>query len=190
MIDGQTKRTLQPISHILNGKTFIITGANSGVGKETTRELYKHGARVIMACRNEQETKRVIEEFTSSYPKSSGELVFKHLDLTSLASVKEFADQIKKEEPQLHALINNAAIFGAPLNVTKDGFEVNMQVNHLAPALLSILLLPKLQSLTNNDGPTKKIIMVSSTLFKLGKLNYQLLDKMLVSIHFTSVNAI
>ena len=178
---SMVQQEINEFSNRLIGKTIIVTGANTGIGKETARELFKHGARVIMACRNEQETLKLIEEFTKLYSQStSGQLVYKHLDLTSFESIKIFADQIKQEETQVHTLINNAAIFGAPFDMTSDGYEVNMQVNHLAPVLLTILLLPKLQMAKSNDSITNKVINVSSTLYRGGKVDYQLLDKMSV----------
>lgn len=162
----------------LKGKTAIITGANSGIGKETTRELYKHGARVIMACRNKDETQKIIDEFQNLYPQSNGELLFRRLDLTSFASIKQFVNQVNLEEEQVHMLVNNAAIFGGPIEATSDGFELNVQVNHLSPALLTILLLPKLQESTNNESVSNKVIMVTSTLYKGGKIEEELLKKM------------
>lgn len=167
----------QITDNYLKGKTVIITGANSGIGKSTTSELFKLGARVIMACRNKDETQKVIDEFRTLYPQSSGELLFRHLDLSSFASIKEFANQINKEQEQVHILINNAAIFGAPIDTTVDGFEVNVQVNHLSPALLTILLLPKLQENSNSESVSNKVIMVSSTLYKSGKIEEELLSK-------------
>ncbi|XP_017487210.1 PREDICTED: retinol dehydrogenase 14-like [Rhagoletis zephyria] len=161
----------------LKGKTIILTGANSGIGKETTRELYRHGARVIMACRNEDETQKVIDNFKSLYPQSNGELLFRRLDLTSFASVKEFVNQITREEKQVHMLINNAAVFAAPIEATSDGFELNVQVNHLSPALLTFLLLPKLQESNSSQSVSNKVIMVSSSLYKYGKIDEELLKK-------------
>lgn len=169
-IDGLSKR--------LKGKTYIITGANCGIGKETTKELYKHGARIIMACRNKEETEKIIDQFKFLYPLSSGQLVYKHLDLTSFGSIKQFANEINQEEKQVQTLINNAAIFGAPIDATSDGFEVNMQVNHLAPALLTLLLLPKLQDSTKSDSMASRVIMVTSTLYKSGKIEDELLRQM------------
>lgn len=165
-------------SNVAN-KTVIITGSNCGIGKETARELYINGSRIILANRSETESQKVINEFHKLYPNSKGQLQFKFIDLTCLKSVKRFAAEIIQEEPHLDILINNAAIFGAPVQITKDGFEINMQVNHLAPALLTILLLPKLNE--NKHSPiTSKIIAVTSTLYRHGNVNDKLLQKMFV----------
>ncbi|OTF83354.1 restnol dehydrogenase-like protein [Euroglyphus maynei] len=108
--------------------TIVITGCNSGIGKETARELYRHGARVIMANRNRLQTEQVIQEFQKQYPSSDGQLIFKHLDLTSMDSVNRFSQDIISSEPRLDILISNAAVFGAPISLTDDHFELNMQL--------------------------------------------------------------
>lgn len=169
--------------NLLDKTTVVITGANSGIGKETARVLYQHGARVILACRNRDETQAMIEEFKRSI-QSSGELVYRHLDLASLESVKNFASKVIKEEPELNMLINNAAVFGAPIQSTEDGFEMNMQVNHLAPALLTVLLLPKLQSVppTSSSPVKSRIVLVTSTLYKKGLIKDKFFEKMYVSM--------
>lgn len=163
--------------------TIVITGCNTGIGKETARELYRHGARVIMANRNRSQTEQVIQEFQRLYPFADGQLVYKHLDLTSMDSVKRFSQDIISNEPRLDILISNAAVFGAPVGLTDDHFETNMQVNHLAPALLTHLLLPKLQQPRIGDHAMKKspppprIITVTSTLTNRGTIQQEFLSR-------------
>lgn len=157
--------------------TIIITGCNSGIGKETARELYRNGARIIMANRNENQTKEIIEKFRNEFPESTGQLIYKNLDLASMISVKKFSNDIINNEPKLNILINNAAVFNAPFMITDDGFEINTQINHLAPALLTKLLLPKLQSTFQEQNQLARIIFVTSVLAKNGKINYDYLTK-------------
>ncbi|KAI2805698.1 Retinol dehydrogenase 14 [Blomia tropicalis] len=165
----------------LEGKTFIVTGANSGIGKEVAQELYRNGAHVILACRNERETIALIEQLRSNYCDCNGQLTYKHLDLANFESIQKFVDEIKNEQLNIHTLINNAAIFGGPIELTKDEYELNIQVNHLGPALLTILLLPimtKHEPFLNTDNLMhKKVIMVTSTLAKNGTINEQLLNR-------------
>lgn len=157
--------------------TIIITGCNSGIGKETARELYKNGARIIMANRNQTQTKEIMDKFRNEFPESTGQLVYKNLDLASMVSVKKFSNDIINNEPKLNVLINNAAVFKAPSVITDDGFEINTQINHLAPALLTKLLLPKLQSTFDELNQTARIIFVTSILAKNGKIDYDYLTK-------------
>ncbi|KAI7690069.1 Retinol dehydrogenase 14 [Sarcoptes scabiei] len=144
-----------------------------GIGKETARILYQNDARIIMANRNEAQTLEVIDELRKQFPKSNGELVYKRLDLSSMDSVKEFTKDIEKNESRVDVLINNAAVFGAPRQITNDGFEINMQVNHLAQAVLVNRLLPKLSSVDSLG----RIVQVSTTLTKTAKLDLEFLSK-------------
>lgn len=89
----------------LDGKTVIITGANTGLGKETALELCKRGARVIMACRDLNKALIASEEIKQIY--ADANLVLEKLDLASMASIRSFADKINKQEDQISVLINN-----------------------------------------------------------------------------------
>lgn len=162
-------------TQILRNQTVIITGGNCGIGKQTARELYRHGARVILANRTEKESSEIIRDLRQSCPDATGQLAYRFLDLSSLESVKTFASSILHSEPHVDILINNAAVYGVPITITQDGFEVNMQINHLAPALLVMLLLPKL----SESYPRKnKIITVTSSHYKHGVIHERLLEKM------------
>ena len=141
----------------LEGKTVIITGSNTGIGKETALNLAKRGARVIMACRNLQKAETALQEIVQ---KSGNEnVVAKHLDLASLKSaVREFSEDVNSNELRLDALINNAGVMClSTLTRTEDGFEMQMGVNHLGHFLLTNLLL----DLLKKSAPSR-IVLVSS----------------------------
>jgi NAD(P)-dependent dehydrogenase (short-subunit alcohol dehydrogenase family) len=148
----------------LKGKTVVITGANTGIGKETALDLATRGARVIMACRNlikaEAALKEVVEKSRNK------DVVVKHLDLASLKSVRDFAEDINNSEPRLDVLINNAGVaYLAELTKTQDGFEMTMGVNHLGHFLLTNLLL----ELLKKSAPSRIVIVASSAHRFVGK---------------------
>jgi NAD(P)-dependent dehydrogenase (short-subunit alcohol dehydrogenase family) len=146
------------------GKTAIITGANAGIGKATAIDMAQRGARVIMACRDlkrgEAALKDVVEETGSK------EVVLKQLDLASLKSVRKFAEDINKNEPELHVLINNAGLAYPPKqSKTEDGFELTMGVNYLGHFLLTNLLL----DLLKKTAPSRIVVVASSVHHQLTK---------------------
>lgn len=111
----------------LSGKTVIVTGSNTGIGYETALDLYKKGAKVYVACRNQEKALNAIERMRADG--GTGELVYEQLDLGSLHSVKAFADNVIKAESRLDLLINNAGIMIPPQSKTEDGFEIQFGVN-------------------------------------------------------------
>ncbi|XP_038075404.1 retinol dehydrogenase 12-like [Patiria miniata] len=139
----------------LDGKTVLITGANTGIGKETARDLVRRGARVIVACRDIAKAEAAVADIRKDT--GSDNLVVVKLDLASLASVRECAKKIKAEEPRLNILINNAGIMMCPAWKTEDGFEMQFGVNHLGHFLLTNLLLDLIKS----SAPAR-IVNVSS----------------------------
>ncbi|XP_054933561.1 retinol dehydrogenase 12-like isoform X2 [Dermacentor andersoni] len=121
------------------GKTVIITGANTGIGKETARELARRNARVILACRNPVKAKEAADDIHASTGRS---VVLMQLDLCSLNSVRQFARHVLATEPRLDVLILNAGMMSPPnREETEDGFEATFQANHLGHFLLTHLLL-------------------------------------------------
>jgi NAD(P)-dependent dehydrogenase (short-subunit alcohol dehydrogenase family) len=128
----------------LTGKTAIVTGSNTGIGFETALDLYQKGAKVIVACRNEEKALNAIERMKST--SNGGELVFGHLDLASLTSVKEFADKVKDNESRLDLLINNAGVMIPPPSKTEDGFEIQFGVNFVGHFALTGHLFNLLES--------------------------------------------
>ena len=146
----QSKRSLK-------GKTVVITGANTGIGKETAVDLAARGARVIIGCRNLEKGKEAIKEIQE---RSGNQNVFlEELDLASLGSVRSFADKILNSEPRLDILINKAGVLqlGCPYQKTEDGFEMQFGVNHLGHFLLTLLLLDRIKR-----SQPSRVINVSS----------------------------
>ena len=143
----------------LDGKTVIITGANSGIGLETAVDLAKRNGRVILACRSVERGEKAAVEVR----KRSGNdnVVFLQLDLASLDSVRKFSGKILEEEPRIDILINNAGIHKSRTSRTEDGFEHHMAINHLGPFLLTNLLLDRLK-----HAPSARIVNVGSLVYK------------------------
>ena len=147
----------------LDGKTVIITGANTGIGLETAVDLAKRNARVILACRSVERGETAAVEVR----KRSGNdnVVFVQLDLASLDSVRKFSTKILEEEPQIDILINNAGVMALPeRRLTKDGFEMQFGTNHLGHFLLTNLLLDRIK-----EAPSARIVNVGALLYKLHK---------------------
>jgi NAD(P)-dependent dehydrogenase (short-subunit alcohol dehydrogenase family) len=124
-----------------SGKTFAVTGANTGLGLETARVLAARGARVVLACRDQGRGEAAMAEIRRETP--AADLALVHLDQGDLASVRGAADRIAAE-PRLDVLVNNAGVMMPPLSFTRDGFEQQFGVNHLGTFALTSLLLPKL----------------------------------------------
>ncbi|XP_062849160.1 retinol dehydrogenase 12 [Trichomycterus rosablanca] len=147
----------------LDGKTVIITGANSGIGKETGRDLARRGARIIMACRDISKAEAVQNYIIAE--SGNQNIVIRKLDLADTKSIRAFAEVINKEEKQLHILINNAGIMMCPYSKTADGFEMQFGINHLGHFLLTFLL----TDLLRKSAPSR-IIMLSSMAHRWGTI--------------------
>lgn len=141
------------------GRTIIVTGSNTGIGRVTAEVLARRGARVILACRSEEKTKPVVEGIRSA----GGEAEFLKLDLASLESVRDAAKSFLERNATLDVLINNAGL-GGQRGTTKDGFELTFGTNHLGHFLLTQLLLPRLRAsgATNGQSRPARIVNVSS----------------------------
>jgi dehydrogenase/reductase SDR family protein 13 len=126
----------------LANKTFIVTGANAGIGKITATELARRGAHVLLACRSKDKTAAVIEEIHRATGTTTAEYV--QLDLGDLASVRACAEAIAARGTPIHGLINNAGMAGSK-GLTRDGFELTWGVNHLGPYLFTRLLLDRVK---------------------------------------------
>ncbi|XP_017769776.1 PREDICTED: retinol dehydrogenase 13-like [Nicrophorus vespilloides] len=152
----------------LDGKTAVITGCNTGIGKITARDLYQRGAKVIMACRNLEKAKEAMEEIKQECKgqENLGNLSVIPLDLSSLKSVRDIALQLNEEEKKIDLLINNAGVMMCPLERTADGFEMQIGTNHFGHFLLTMLLLPKIIK----SAPAR-IVNVSSLAHMNGKLD-------------------
>ncbi|KAK7913641.1 hypothetical protein WMY93_013852 [Mugilogobius chulae] len=149
----------------LDGKTVLITGANTGIGKETALDMAKRGARVILACRDI--TKAHIAADMIRQRSGNGNVVVKKLDLASLQSVRQLAKEIETNEPRLDILINNAGIMMCPKWTTEDGFEMQFGVNHLGHFLLTNCLL----DLLKKSAPSR-IVIVSSLAHERGQIHF------------------
>ncbi|PON92573.1 Short-chain dehydrogenase/reductase [Trema orientale] len=151
----------------VNDLTIIVTGSTSGIGREIARQLAEAGAHVVMAVRNTKAAQELIQKWQTEWSGLGLPLNIEvmELDLLSLDSVVRFAEAWNSRSGPLHVLINNAGIFsiGEPQKFSKDGYEEHMQVNHLGPALLSILLLPSLVR-----GSPSRIVNVNSVMHYVG----------------------
>ncbi|XP_028287303.1 retinol dehydrogenase 13-like [Parambassis ranga] len=149
----------------LDGKTILITGANTGIGKETALDLARRGARVILACRDMDRANTAAEDVRNQ--SGNGNVIVKKLDLASLQSVRELAHDVLASEERLDVLINNAGVMSCPRWQTEDGFEMQFGVNHLGHFLLTNCLL----DLLKKSSPSR-IINVSSLAHEKGQIYF------------------
>ena len=126
----------------LAGRVAVVTGANGGIGLETATVLAQRGGTVVLACRDERKADQAASQIRSAAPGADVRLV--HLDLASLGSVRQAADEILASCPRLDLLINNAGVMYVPFQRTEDGFELTFGTNHLGHFALTGLLLPRL----------------------------------------------
>ncbi|KAM6429717.1 retinol dehydrogenase 13-like [Rhynochetos jubatus] len=139
----------------LTGKTVIVTGANSGIGKCVALDLARRNARTILACRNRERGQAAVEEIRAATGNAA--VVLRLVDTSSLASVRAFAQAVLQEEKRLDVLVNNAGITGLPFAITPEGLERTFATNYLGPFLLTNLLLDLLKA----SAPAR-IVNVSS----------------------------
>ncbi|KDR11852.1 retinol dehydrogenase 12-like isoform X1 [Zootermopsis nevadensis] len=153
----------------LDGKTAIVTGSNTGIGKFTALDFVKRGARVIMACRSVEKAEAAAEQIRGATRdlKGAGAVDVVKLDLGSLTSVRQCADQLLRAEQRVHLLVNNAGVMACPQGKTEDGFETHFGVNHLGHFLFTCLLLPRVI----RSAPAR-IVTVSSKLHENGNMNF------------------
>jgi NAD(P)-dependent dehydrogenase (short-subunit alcohol dehydrogenase family) len=141
----------------LGGKLAIVTGANSGLGLETTRALARKGAKVILACRTRSKADAAIAELAADGI-ARDLLEFGACDLSSLASIRAFAEAVRSEHAHVDLLINNAGVMALPYGKTVDGFEMQFGTNHLGHFALTGLLLDRVLA-TDAGG---RIVTLSS----------------------------
>jgi len=154
----------------LKGKTYLITGGNSGIGLEAAKMLGAAGGKIIIACRNLEKAKAAAEEIDAV---SSVKTDIIQLDLADLASVRAAAKSTKTKYKKLDALINNAGIMQTQKLQTKDGFEMQLGTNHLGHFLWTGLLFDRVKKA---EG---RVVTVSSIAHKMGKIHFDnlMLDK-------------
>jgi NAD(P)-dependent dehydrogenase (short-subunit alcohol dehydrogenase family) len=148
-----------------SGKTAVVTGANSGLGASTARELVRAGASVVAAVRNVAKGESVASEIRAAIPDASIEV--SKLDLGDLASVRDFAERLGAEHDRLDLLINNAGVMAPPRRTTVDGFESQFGTNHLGHFALTGLLMPKLLAA---GGP--RVVTLSSGAHRIGSIHF------------------
>ncbi|CAF90897.1 unnamed protein product, partial [Tetraodon nigroviridis] len=153
-------------SGTLSGKTAIVTGSSGGIGKATALGLAQRGARVVLACRSQE--KGEAAAFDIRQESGNNQVVFMHLDLSSLKSVRRFAQTFLQTEPRLDILVNNAGVMSP--GRTEDGFGMALGVNHLGHFLLTNLLLERLR----RCGPSR-VVTVAALLHRLGRVDFALL---------------
>jgi NAD(P)-dependent dehydrogenase (short-subunit alcohol dehydrogenase family) len=147
------------------GKIAIVTGANSGLGFETSKGLVKKGFLVIMACRDLKKAHAAHNKIIKDFAEANLKII--QIDTSSLKSVKAFADEFLQHYQKLDLLINNAGIMVPPFSLTKDGFESQLGTNYLGHFLLTGLLLPALEKAGNS-----RVVTLSSIAHKTGKINF------------------
>jgi WW domain-containing oxidoreductase len=149
------------------GLTAIVTGATNGIGKETTRVLVLRGVHVVMGVRNVNAGKKVRQELLEKYPNAKIDVL--EIDLNSFESVRKFASEYIACGFPLNILINNAGITNPPnFKLSKDSIEQTFSVNHLAPFLLTNLLLDTMKKTARESGKEGRIINIASGLHAYG----------------------
>jgi len=148
----------------MQGKIVLITGADGGIGSETTKGIAKMGATMVMACIDLNDARPVYEAIKEESGNHHIELM--QLNLGSLSSIREFAQQFSQKYQQLNVLINNAGVFRWKREETQEGFEKTIGINYLGHFLLTNLLLPILK-----QTPEARILNVSSNAYFQGKID-------------------
>lgn len=149
----------------MKGKTCIVTGATSGIGKATARGLAEMGATVVMAVRNPERSEAVRREIREQT--GNQEIEFFLVDLASQASIRRFAADFKKEFPRLDVVVNNAGVYRTQRQVTEDGLEMTFAVNYLARFLLVNLL----EDILRKSAPAR-VVNVAGAYHARGEIDF------------------
>lgn len=151
------------------GKIAIVTGANAGIGFETTKGFAKIGITTIMACRNLEKAKKAKIDILKTYPDAKLEII--SIDLADLNSVRKFAETYKNKYDSLDILVNNAGVMMTPLQKTVDGLEFQMATNYFGHFLLTGLLLPVLEKSFRS-----RVVSLSSLAHQWGDIHFDNLN--------------
>lgn len=146
-------------------KVCLVTGANRGIGKATALGLALRGATIIIHCRNRQLGETAREEIVARTGNAAIEVMV--ADLASLEAVRRLAEAVQRRHATLHVLVNNAGLAKRRHTLTEDGFETTFAVNHLAPLLLTNLLLDILKGST-----PARIVNLASMVHRWGRINF------------------
>lgn len=146
-------------------QVYIVTGSNTGIGKEVTHILYSKNAKIYVAARSEEKAGKAIEAIKKACPNSEGELVFLRLDLADLTTIKASAEEFLSKETKLHILFNNAGVWaqlkGSPKTVQGHALEIG--VNNIGPFMFTKLLTPLLIATAKTEpSDTVRVVWVSS----------------------------
>ncbi|CAG2106075.1 unnamed protein product, partial [Medioppia subpectinata] len=142
----------------------VVTGGNTGIGKETAHQLAIRDAKVYILCRDTKKGETAVNDILSVTPKANIKLL--SLDLSSLKSVRKCVEELSGLETKVDILINNAGVMGCPEWQTKDGFEMQFGTNHLGHFLFTLHLIPLLKK-----APAARIVNVSAEIHKFGRIN-------------------
>lgn len=145
----------------LSGYVAIVTGGNSGIGYETSKQLALRNARVYISSRSQERVDQAINKMRGETGVRSLDLHFLKTDLTDLRSVAAAADNFASQEPRLDILINNAGVMNVPMGYTVDGYETQWQVNYLAPFVFTTKLLPLMQQTASQCGRMDRVRVVN-----------------------------
>ncbi len=154
----------------LDARTVLVTGANTGIGKETARALAARGATVLLACRSQEKGRTAVEEIATQTGNRRLELL--SIDLGDLASVRACADALLARGEPLHVLINNAGLAGSR-GMTASGFEVAFGTNHVGPFLLTSLVLDRLRE----SAPARIVIVASGAHYGAKGVDFEAVRK-------------
>ncbi|MGV3540111.1 MAG: SDR family oxidoreductase [Rufibacter sp.] len=147
-------------------KVMVITGASSGIGKATAEALARRGAQVVLVCRSQEKGQKAMQDILNKVPEANLHLYL--ADLSLMAEVRKLARELSSAFPVIDVLLNNAGMMPGQHHITLEGWEVSWATNHLAPFLLTNLLMEQL--LASEQG---RVINVSSDAHRLGKIDFQ-----------------
>lgn len=148
------------------GRTVVVTGANSGTGREAAERLAAAGAHVVLAVRTAEKGEKALAEILAAHPSATAEV--RIVDLASLASVQTFADDLRRDLTHLDTLVNNAGVMTPPTRFeTEDGFELQLGTNYLGPFALTNRLLPLLLA-----APAGRVTTMSSGMAAVGRIRF------------------
>ncbi|MFI8966850.1 oxidoreductase [Streptomyces sp. NPDC053493] len=153
----------------LSGRVYVVTGANSGLGLATTRELARRGGHVVLAVRDEEKGRRAARDIAAAVP--GARLEVRRIDLADLDSVRDFAGKLRADHPRIDVLVNNAGVMAPPRTLSAQGHELQFAANHLGHFALTGLLLDRLAA-----GRDPRVVTVSSLEHRRGRIAFDDID--------------